>query len=121
MLVHLEYRLSRDFLVDSSIVRSRIFKLSGRDAAERAENPAQTTSATSLLESTNGRVGLHVSFIVKTHFCHAPESHACLSEVGKTRQQSFYLQLAANQLTSYNKHEHPAGRPRNSTPLHHML
>lgn len=59
------------------------------------------------LESTNGRVGLHVSFIAKTHFCHAPESHACLSEVGKTRQQqSINQKPLAYQLALCIKYEY---------------
>jgi hypothetical protein len=33
---------------------------------------------------TVSRVGLHVSSVKKRQFCYAPESHAYLSEVGKT-------------------------------------
>jgi hypothetical protein len=63
--------------------RSPCFRAATLPAVPRAlPNVRQRPSRISL-ESTNGRVGLHVSFIVKTHFRHAPESHACLSEVGK--------------------------------------
>jgi hypothetical protein len=67
-------------------------RLTARDAAGRAagraEHPAHVIDPLASLESTNGRVGLHVSCVVKTQFHHAPESHACLNEVGETHVRS---------------------------------
>jgi hypothetical protein len=51
-------------------------------------------------------VGLHVSFVVKTQFHHAPESHAYLSEVGETPRQSVYQALLVDQLSAGSRHQH---------------
>lgn len=73
------------------------------------------------LESTNGRVGLHVSFIVKTHFRHAPESHACLSEVGKDSAAVLCLPTTFRiSLHPLHQTRTPVRRHRSSTPLHHF-
>jgi len=52
---------------------------------------------------------LHVSCVVEDarQFRHAPESHACLSEVGKTLQQSVYQRLLIDQRISCTEHRHP--------------